>query len=128
MKKILIAGLLGGLAIAGCSEPIKSGTVIDREYDDPDTWTHWQPIYRERCEPRTRTETSYVNGKSQTRTVTRMECRSSVSHHIPVQQHDGPHWRLKLRSDEDVSKKGWITVSQNEYERYTNGMHYPDSR
>lgn len=117
--------LLAVIVLAGCgSDPIQSGTVQGRLYDDPDSWIYWQPIYGEQCHPETRT--SY-NGKTTT-TYTTTVCNSVVISHIPIQQHDPAHWYLKVRDDKDPKHVGKVEVSENTFNAYGVGQHWPDPR
>lgn len=129
MKKLLVPLVLAAGFLAACSDPPpQSGYVVEKQYDDPDTWIYNQPIYNEQCRPVTQTTSSTVNGQTTTRTYTTMQCRSVFSHYVPIPMHDGPHWHLKIRDDKDPKHVGRISVSQTDFDRYAVGDHWPNPR
>lgn len=107
MKRILalLALAISGFII-GCGG-IESGTVVGKEYDDPDSWVYMSPIWV----PGT------CSGTGTTRTCT----PSTLTGYIPIPMHDGPHWRLKLR---DGDKKGRVSVDQETWNHVEIGQHW----
>jgi hypothetical protein len=111
-------------ALGACAAPVTEGTVIGREYDDPDTWSSSEPVYTQQCRQIPVQRTRYTNNKPSYYTEYQQRCENVVSYWHPVQHYDGPHWRLKL---DDGERTGWVTVSESEYGRYTIGEHYPEA-
>lgn len=97
-------------AVAGCSS-VKAGVVIEKAYDDPDTWTSSEPVYRQQCRSVPR-RTTYVN-----------DCTQVVSYYETVDHYDPPHWRLRLRNAKGDT--GWLDVDQITYHRTRIGARYP---
>lgn len=112
MKRLVAAAALAAVALTGCSDPIASGTVVRKVYDDPDTWTYWQSTY---CP-----YFSTINGVMYTFYNT---CGGYY-----VTDHDGPHWELRLKDDKDPKHHGWVEVTQEDYGKFTVGSHWPDPR
>jgi hypothetical protein len=72
--------------------------VIEKEYDDADTWTHMQCI---------------SNGKG------------GCNGYMPIQQTDPERWRLKLEYCEDTDcEDGWVSVSEATYNEVAIGDWY----
>lgn len=109
MKRWIIA-VAAGLLLAGCSS-IESGYVMEREYDDPDTWSSMEPVYTTEC-------------RSTGGATPSTQCSQRLLYYRDVEHYDGPHWRLRLRNNED---EGWRTVTEREYYEYKIGDHYPRS-
>lgn len=129
-KRLLIAASALGLGLAalmGCGaltdrfSPPKEGTVIEMTYDDPDTWQEYVTDYAYTCLPVTRVG---YDGKL----TTGLDCASRpVGGHYET-RHDGPHWRVKIRSlpnDKGKTKTGTYEVSEADYRRYEIGSWYP---
>lgn len=124
--QILVVAALVGFAIGGlvaCSS-IDEGTVIGKEYDDPDHWTTSEPTYMQQCTTEMRSRSVYNSTtKSYTTTyVPETVCRQQIVGYHDEQHYDGPHWRLHLRNGED---EGWKGVKEAEYPKYAMGDHYP---
>lgn len=118
MKTILLI-LAAILALGACADPVTHGTVIAKEYDDPDTWTDMVPQYQTQCLPVTRTV--YDSYSKTTRIVTEIQCNQVFNGYLPVQRHDGEHYNIKLRNND---KTGWRNVTPTEYERIKVGDYY----
>jgi hypothetical protein len=79
------------------------GRVIDRTYDDPDTW--------------------YVSGYTISGSCMSYDKNGSCTYrsadvYIPGhEEHDGPHWKVKLRRGEGkTAVEGWRRVSEDRYD------------
>jgi hypothetical protein len=91
MPRSLAGALLAAvtIALAGCGgPPMDAGTVMSKQYDDPDSWTQLV------C--------SHHDGKG------------TCIMWMPVVHNDGPHWTLKLRNDS--GQQGEREVTQVEYD------------
>lgn len=115
-----VLGVTGALAGAGLGiaalipDPIHQGTVIGRDYDDPDTWTTMEPLYGPQ------TCTTYGTGSNRT-----TFCSSPIIGFLPHTWHDGPHWSLKLQAHDD-GRTGWTEVDQLTYDGHPLGADYDD--
>lgn len=72
-----IIGILAAVAfLIGCAEPnrLEEGRVLERSYDDPDTWTETD---------------SYCMARSSNGWCT-------MTGYSSYERHDGPHWHLKV--------------------------------
>lgn len=117
----LLAVLLA-LSITACGEdPVQSGTVIAKQYDDPDHWVERVDDYAYSCqyEYGMRPDGTYGFGNI---------CKDRHVGSHSEQRYDGPHWRLRVRDDKDSKRKQWVEVSQEEYGRFDRGGHWPDPR
>lgn len=108
VKRLLIVPLL--IALVACGDPWEGeGVIVDRNYDDPDTWT--MPGYFTGGT----TSCSTINGTTTCRT-------SPLIWHPPITFHDGPHWQFTLRDAEGKKhKKG---VSQHSFDTCLDGWSY----
>jgi hypothetical protein len=90
VKKLVAALVLAG-ALTTCGEDnvLTSGTIIEKEYDDPDTWWSTQCVV-------------YKNGL----------CQVSV----PVQNTDPPRWSIRIKGNHngDIVTE-WHSVDPTEY-------------
>lgn len=111
VRKVLLALSLV-MFVAACSDPPKSGYVVQKNYDDPDDWMYMQPIYSSMCSGNPPTCTQFLTG------------------FIPIYGHDGPHWEFRVKDDADPKgkKHGWVEIDQASYDQYEIGMHWPDAR
>lgn len=104
----LLSALVAVVALLGCGEgnKLKQGTVIARDYDDPDTW--WSTI----CVARNKDGWCTLS--------------------MPVEEHDGPHWRLQVRGyDEDgKEREEWHGVTETLYDLGEVGVvvNFPEDR
>lgn len=110
VRKVVSALLL--LFLVGCSDPPKSGYIVQKNYDDPDDWSYWQPDYIPIC-----------SGNP-------MQCHQQLVGGHTVYGHDDAHWEFRIKDDADPKgkKHGWIEISQETYDQYDVGMHWPDAR
>jgi hypothetical protein len=92
-----LALLAVALLLAGCSWK-GTGTVVERDYDDPDT------TYTERCTTRT-------SGTTKTKT-----CKKEPVRHAA-------EWSLLVRDDKD-GKEHWVQVSERDYHAHPEGSQY----
>lgn len=130
MKKALLFVLaVASLALIACSS-VKSGYVIEKKYTPDRHYTERVSDYNYVCFPITKARTSYDSeGNPTTTYVIEDECNYRYVGSHTEQRYDPPIWRLKLRSDDDPEKSGWVEVGQQEYEnKYDIGYHYPDLR
>lgn len=120
--KYLLALLLALGFLTACGDPIESGTVIAKQYDDPDDWTTREEDSEYSC----KYEYGYnpASGNYEFANI----CKDRVTGHHTEYHHDGPHWRLRIRDDKDSGHKEWIEVSESEYEKFGRGGHWPDPR
>lgn len=121
MIKRLLAASLAALALAACADPIESGYVMRKQYDDPDHWTEQVEDTAYTCQY----EYGYqADGKYGFGNV----CKErTVGYHTEA-RYDGPHWKLRIKDDKDPDRKQWVEVSQDEYNNYDIGTHWPDAR
>lgn len=124
MKRLIVALVAPLMLVVGCNT-IESGQVVSKEYDDPDNWSSIEPVYIQQCQTEMRSQSTYVNGKYETRYVPETVCHQQVAYYHPVQHYDGPHWRFRLRS---TNGEGWHTVTEGEYGSYAIGEHYPRTK
>lgn len=103
------AVLAASMLLVACSDPApKQGEIVEKRYDDPDSW--YQPGYTIRG-----TETC-SGGYGDTPRV----CTRSADIHIPGQWHHDPaHWRLRLK---DGDKSGWVEVPESTYNKVSIGQ------
>lgn len=99
MTRRLIAGVVLALAVlAACGEGnvLEQGQVVDREYDDPDTWT----TYGSTCVARNR------DGW----------CTFSIP--TSSTHHDDAHWKLRVIGvdDEGKERREWHEVTETLYD------------
>lgn len=104
--------LIGLWVLAGCGEGnvLEEGEVIDRRYDDPDTWT-------------THGSTCMVRSKDGWCTVS---IPTSTTHH------DDAHWELRVVGfdDEGKERREWHGVTETLYDLAQVGqvVNFPESR
>lgn len=120
-----LALLLAGCGLFDTAPPVQSGYVQGRSYDDPDDWTTREPVYRYEC----RYEYGYneMTGKYELHN----NCEDRVVGHKTVHHHDGPHWFLRVKADEDWEGKPNVQdveVDQSTHDTFLPGMHWPDPR
>lgn len=106
MKRLVLAVILLALLACGEGNQLDQGEVIEKNYDDPDTWTS---LY---C-------ASYgQNG--------------GCILWLPMTHQDGPHWSLRVVGvdDEGEQRKEWHEVTQTLYETANIGMtvNFPEDR
>lgn len=111
LRRGILKGLLWiGIAIAvilvlvyftGCEPDLTEGTVLEKQYDDPDDYF----ITIEHCQS----------------SGTSVSCYPTL---IPV--HDGPEWKFKLHYCESTSncRDDWINVDQTTFDAYEVGDYY----
>jgi hypothetical protein len=92
-----LALLAVALLLSGCSWK-GTGTVVDREYDDPDT------KLKEKC-------TTQTTGTIKTR-----KCKT-------VREYESAEWSLLIRDEKD-GKEHWLDVSEREYNAHPEGSTY----
>jgi hypothetical protein len=87
------------LAACGPENVLEEGEVIDRDYDDPDTW------WGSQC---------YAYGQNGM-------CTASM----PVQHHDDAHWFLRIAGYDDEGKlrREWHEVTQTLYDMGDDGLY-----
>lgn len=111
MKRQVVTLSMAVLMLAGCG--LTSGTVVEKEYDDPDTWN--ATCYRTESRRVTKpvTTTTYVNGKPRTTTTTKTV---TERHQVPYscQKHDGEHYILHIK---DGDERGSVNVPAIVYDR-----------
>lgn len=111
MRKLLPALLATAIlfSVASCGEPnhLKSGTVVDKHYDDEDTY--YVPGSN---------SPGYESCSGGYGSVPR-SCYYVPGHHTPgYYQTDPPHWSIQISGEYDGKTiTEWHTVSQSEYER-----------
>lgn len=110
VRKVILALML--LTLAACSDPPKSGYVVQKAYDDPDEWDYWQPTYITIC-----------SGNP-------IMCHQQLAGGHWVHDYDGPHWEFRIKDDAGPKgkKHGWVEVDQSSFDSYEVGMHWPDAR
>jgi hypothetical protein len=101
----LAAAALTLLFLTSCAPSVTSGTVVGREYDDPDTWASMEPMRVLICQ--------------------KGICTWYVTGYNTVTHHDGPHWRLHLRDDQH--REGWVDIDEATYNRLTVGQNFHPS-
>lgn len=121
--KVAAVGLLAAAVLAGCGGP-SEGTVIEKDYDDPDTYMG--TCYR--TEYRTVPVTTTVNGK----TTTRMQ-QQSYQQPYSCQQYDPAHYRLYLREEVGTAssrdpQEGWKNVNERVYMACKVGNYYEEGK
>lgn len=121
MKRVLVAAA-ACLALAACGDPIESGYVVGKSYDDPDYWTETVDDYAYQC----RYEYGYNPSTGEYEFANICKNRHVGSH--TERRYDGPHWYLKIRDDKDQKRTGNVTVSESEYNTTSVGDHWPDRR
>jgi hypothetical protein len=132
MKRVLIA-LAISVAAAACGHEVDEGHVVQKKYDDPDTWTTSEPVYTTQCMPQIVTRSRYVAGygnnpgRTETYTTTENQCRQVVLYYQSVRHHDGPHWELRIKDDHSKHRQ-WKEVTQQDYDNFAIGNHWPDPR
>lgn len=98
MRRMMLAVVLAVVAFAGCGEgnKLEQGRILQKEYDDPDSWWTTQCV-------------SY--GK--------YGCSLS----IPVEEHDGPHWSVRVVGYDKDSKqyKEWHEVTETLFDEVVIG-------
>lgn len=99
------------LVVAAACNGVSAGVVIEKDYDDPDSWVSSRPVYRQQCRSVLR-RTTYVN-----------DCTQVFSHNETEQHYDGPHWSLRLRATD--GKTGWVEVDETTYHDTRIGGRYP---
>lgn len=132
-KTLCILGLLIASSTAcGGDPPPDQGYVRDKEFKPAHWEGGWDTYYT--TEYRCHTESEYDYNTGQTRYVE--DCGPEQVSHTVWDDHDEwveDRWRLKLedcQSDKDGKEKcrsGWKWVTENEYEDYRLGQHYPDA-
>lgn len=114
-EKVIVYGsavlisLIALIALFGCGDQnvLKQGTVVERKYDDPDSWWSTMCVAHD---PKT------------------YACTFSM----PVEEHDGPHWSVKVVGyDEDGKKREeWHGVTETLYDLAQVGVvvNFPEDR
>lgn len=114
-RTIAVVGvaLLGLGFLTGCTP--SAGTVIAREYDDPDTWMANEPIEHYGC----LYEYGYnwQTGKYEYANI----CKYRTVGYRLVERTDEAHWKVKISDGED---SGWVEVDEDTYNRLTVGTYY----
>lgn len=116
-----VAAMVSALALAGCAT-ITSGTVVEKDYDDADTYmgTCYRTEYHTVTKPVTRT--TYVNGKSST-TTTMQTVSEPRQVSYPCQKFDPEHYRLRLKAGDE---QGWVNVNPAAYKACAVDSYYED--
>lgn len=89
------------LALAACGAP-DAGRVVEKQYDDADTWIEMRPTYTTTC-----------NAQG--------ICTQQQTGVVPIQHYDPEHWLLKLDDGDD---SGWITVDERTWQNVRVGQVY----
>lgn len=111
MKRILSVFALVLLVACSGGNKLDAGTVIDKSYDDPDTW--FVPGVYIPGSPG-----SCTGGKTPVCTPGRPGI------YVPGHQaHDGPHWKLRIQQAEcgDDCRREWHEVDETTYHAHDIG-------
>lgn len=116
-------------ATVACGTAVNQGTVVAKDYDDPDTWTVSVDDYAYLPHPYVRTVYNYSSAcncqVSTTQSGVEMQYTWVGSHR--ERRYDGPHWKVQIESKPDSdgkTHKAWKTVSEQEYNHYEIGSWY----
>lgn len=102
LAKLGAAAVLAALALSGCGgSSVSEGTVIAKEYDDPDSWVYMQPNYMTTCSNNV--------------------CTQRLIGFTTIPMQDGPHWRLRLKQGD---KADWAEVGADVFAEYRVGDYY----
>lgn len=105
----------------GDGEPIKSGTVVSKSYDDPDDWTTREDDYGYTC------RYGWFNDPEDGYTYAYHCGNQKIGEHTE-RHHDGPHWKLRIRDDENRKRIKSVEVNETDWHAFQPGGHWPDPR
>lgn len=121
------------IAFSACSDPPpEQGYVTDKRFIP----AHWEGGYETYYTTEIKCDSRYVSGYGTAPGQYVQECRPEPASHQRYEDHHEfveDRWQLhledcKVEKDERKCKRGWRTVSETLYDRYSIGNHYPDPR
>jgi len=124
---LLALALLAGVSgLSGCStsDPLTSGIVVEKDFDDVDDDRVTVPVYTNECKPVTKTVSRYdsVQKKTVTKNMTVTECKRVKTGTRVERRYDGEHWNIKIQ-EEGGDRTAWVEVDEETY----NGLKIGDT-